>query len=223
MMREPTASEQDCLKAIHRLGGDEKAVAIREVAARLGVRPPSAAGTLGRLGKAGLVEMRSRSGVSLTPAGLTAARRVIRRHRLVELFLTRVLGFDWSEVDVEADALEHAVSAGVEEALASFLGNPTEDPHGHPIPARNGDLEWRHFTPLNEFRPGQWVLIREAKDEKPQELRRWGDLGLMPGTTVQIRSHDALLDQFHIQVHDVLVPIESNGLKGLLGELAPGL
>src|SRR5207302_10842598 len=120
------------------------------------------------LKEAGWIEYATKSGARLTPVGLAEARRVIRRHRLVELFLTRVLGLDWSEVDAEAEALEHAISPRLEQALATYLGEPGEDPHGHPIPTREGALARRELQPLAGFQPGQRVLIREAQDDNPE-------------------------------------------------------
>ena len=105
------------------------------VAAALGVRSPSVTGMLKRLSDGEWIAYEPGTGARLTPLGLREARRVIRRHRLVELFLTRVLGLDWSEVDAEAEALEHAISPRLEQALAHYLGEPMEDPHGHPIPS----------------------------------------------------------------------------------------
>src|SRR5207248_5399975 len=123
-------------------------------------------------------------GAQLTPQGITEARRVIRRHRLVEQFLTRVLGLDWSEVDAEAEALEHAISPRLEQAIAAHLGEPLEDPHGHPIPSREGEITRRQLQPLALFRPGVSVMIREAQDDNPERLRRWRSLGLTPGAVV---------------------------------------
>src|SRR5205807_3232353 len=140
---------------------------------------PSVTGMLKRLADAGWVEYVSGRGASLTPSGVTEARRVIRRHRLVELFLTRVLGLDWSEVDAEAEALEHAISPRLEQAIAAHLGEPVEDPHGHPIPTREGELTRRQLQPLALFRAGQRVVIREAQDDNPDRLRRWRTLGLV--------------------------------------------
>ena len=160
-------------------------------------------------------------GARLSAAGIAEARRVIRRHRLVELFLTRVLGLDWSEVDAEAEALEHAISPRLEQAIAAHLGEPLEDPHGHPIPTREGDIARRNLRPLHLFRAGQRVLIREVKDDSPERLRRWQTLGLMPGAVVYFVSHEPLDDLFEVQVGDHIVPMGSEGLAGLLGELLP--
>src|SRR5205807_3103934 len=128
----------------------------------LKVRAPSVTGMLRRLAEARLIRYEVGKGAQLTEAGVAQARRVIRRHRLVELFLTRVLGLDWSEVDAEADALEHAISPRLEEAIAAHLGEPHEDPHGHPIPSREGEITRRKLQPLALFRPGESVIIREV-------------------------------------------------------------
>src|SRR5438128_6772724 len=181
MPTELTRAVQDYLKSIHLLGGGEHTVSPAEIANRLNVRAPSVTGMLKRLAEAGWIEYEPGSGAKLTDRGLTEARRVIRRHRLVELFLTRVLGLDWSEVDAEAEALEHAISPRLEDALAAHLGEPLEDPHGHPIPTREGKMAQRRLQPLSHFREGQRVVIREATDEDPARLRRWRTLGLTPG------------------------------------------
>jgi DtxR family Mn-dependent transcriptional regulator len=221
MTEQPTHAEQDYLKAIHRLGGVQRQVQPNEIAARLGVRAPSVTGMLKRLAEARWVDYVPGSGATLTAAGTAEARRVIRRHRLVELLLTRVLGLDWSEVDAEAEALEHAISPRLEEALARFLGEPLEDPHGHPIPTSEGALEQRQLQPLCDFAPGQRVVIREAQDDSPERLRRWRDLGLLPGATVHILSYQPLDDLFQLQIGERIIPMGSEGLAGLAGELAP--
>src|SRR5205807_10248624 len=102
---------------------------------------------------AGWISYEPGNGARLTRRGIAEARRVIRRHRLVELFLTQVLGLDWSEVDAEAEALEHAISGRLEKALAAYLGDPLLDPHGHPIPTREGQLANRPLQPLFDFAP----------------------------------------------------------------------
>src|SRR6516225_111379 len=189
MVDQPSRAVQDYLKAIHSLNGAEATVSPVAIAERLQVRAPSVTGMLKRLAEAGWISNESGRGARLTEQGVAEARRVIRRHRLVELFLTRVLGLDWSEVDVEAEALEHAISPRLEQAIAAHLGEPLEDPHGHPIPSREGALEHRKLQPLSQFRPGQRVVIREAQDDNPERLRRWRTLGLTPGAAVEIVSY----------------------------------
>src|SRR5262249_21935233 len=168
--------------------------------------------------EAGWIEYESGSGAQLTETGRREARRVIRRHRLVELFLNRVLGLDWSEVDAEAEALEHAISPRLEQAIAAHLGEPLEDPHGHLIPSREGTLTHRNLRPLHSFQAGQQVLIREVQDDRPERLRRWSDLGLVPGAVVTLKRHLPLDGTFEVQVGTQLVTLATEGLAGLLGE-----
>lgn len=219
MADQPSEAVQDYLKAIHRLGGSEEFVSPNKIADALAVKAPSVTGMLKRLADAGWITYTPKTGAQLTPAGLAEALRVIRRHRLVELFLTRVLGLDWSEVDAEAEALEHAISPRLEQAIAAHLGEPLEDPHGHPIPSSTGELRRRELQRLSEFRAGQDVVIREAQDDNPARLRHWQDLGLLPGATVHIITYEELDDLFEVQVGGKLIRLGSEGLAGLRGEL----
>jgi len=223
MAEQPTRAVQDYLKAIHSFGGAERLVSPRELAARLEVRGASVTGMLKRLAESGLIEYEPGEGARLTARGTAEARRVIRRHRLMELFLTKVLGLDWSEVDAEAEALEHAISPRLEQAIADYLGEPLEDPHGHPIPTREGNLARRDLRPLHEFQAGQRVVIREVQDDHPERLRRWSQLGLLPGATVTLLRHQVLDGIFEVQVGDKVVTLAAEGLAGLLAEaIVPG-
>jgi DtxR family Mn-dependent transcriptional regulator len=218
MAEQPTRAVQDYLKAIHSLGGARDMVSPMELAARLEVRAASVTGMLKRLAEADWVEYEPGRGARLTPQGTAEARRVIRRHRLMELFLTRVLGLDWSEVDAEAEALEHAISPRLEQAIASYLGEPVEDPHGHPIPTREGDMAHRELRPLHSFPAGQHVLIREVQDDSPDRLRRWSTLGLVPGATVTLVCHHPLDGTHEVRVGTRVMTLGSEGLAGILGE-----
>ena len=157
-----------------RLDGVEHLVSPVAIADRLRVRAPSVTGMLKRLADAGWIEYEPGCGARLTPRG---RRRGAARHppappgRAVP---DAVLGLDWSEVDAEAEALEHAISPRLEQAIAAHLGEPLEDPHGHPIPTPRG-RSWPRATcsPLHRFRAGQQVLIREVRDDSPERLRRW--------------------------------------------------
>lgn len=214
-----TPAVQDYLKAIHRLGEGGEAAFPGDIATALGVKPPSVTGMLKRLAEAGWVEYEpGGSGATLTPTGRAEALRVIRRHRLIELFLTQVLKLDWSEVDAEAEALEHAISPRLEEAIAAHLGEPRFDPHGHPIPSASGELPPRSLHRLCDFRAGDRVTIREAQDDNPERLRRWQTLGLIPGTTVTVRRYEPLDDLFELEVGGRVLQLGSEGLAGLHGE-----
>jgi DtxR family Mn-dependent transcriptional regulator len=218
MSDQPSQAVQDYLKAIHRLGGADGVVLPIDIANTLRVKPPSVTGMLKRLAEAGWITYAPGSGATLTESGLAEARGVIRRHRLVELFLTRVLGLDWSEVDAEAEALEHAISPRLEQALAEYLGEPVEDPHGHLIPTRNGELRQRDLRRLSEFREGQTAVIREAQDDNPARLRHWHSLGLVPGAVVRVLHYQPLDDLFEVEVGGRLIRLGSEGLAGLRGE-----
>lgn len=222
MPEAPSQAVQDYLKAIHGLGGAGAVVAPAEIVGILKVKAPSVTGMCKRLAEAGLVEYQPGTGVKLTQTGLVEARRVIRRHRLIELFLWQVLGLDWSEVDAEAEALEHAISPRLEQAIAAHLGEPAEDPHGHPIPTPDGALAQRDFQRLPDFRVGERVLIREAQDDRPERLRRWRDLGLTPGTTVVIVHHEPLDDLYVLDVRGAVVRLGREGLNGLSGQAVSG-
>jgi DtxR family Mn-dependent transcriptional regulator len=221
MPEELTPAVQDYLKEIHSLGGVEGTVSPVDIAERLGVRAPSVTGMLKRLAESGWITYEPGRGARLTEQGIAQARRVIRRHRLVELFLTQVLGLDWSEVDTEAEALEHAISPRLEQALAAYLGEPLEDPHGHPIPTSEGQLTHRQLKRLCDFQAGQRVVIREVQDDNPERLRRWQTLGLVPGTVVHILSYQPLDDLFELKIGKQVIPVGSEGLAGLRGEPVP--
>jgi DtxR family Mn-dependent transcriptional regulator len=221
MPDQPSQAVQDYLKAIHRLGGSSGVVVPVDIATALDVKAPSVTGMLKRLADAGWITYAPKEGAKLTPAGLSEALRVIRRHRLVELFLTQVLKLDWSEVDAEAEALEHAISPRLEQALADYLGEPLEDPHGHLIPSSTGELQHRDLQRLSEFRDGQTVVVREVQDDNPARLRHWRDQGLTPGAMVRILHYQPLDDLFEIEVNGRVVRLGSEGLAGLRGELVP--
>ena len=217
-MADVSQAVQDYLKAIHRLGGADGVVSPNEIAALLNVKAPAVTGMLKRLSEAELITYTPGTGATLSDNGLAEARRVIRRHRLVELFLTRVLGLDWSEVDTEAEALEHAISPRLEQAIAKHLGEPLEDPHGHLIPSATGELPHRNLHPLSDFREGHCVVIREVQDDNPARLRHWQELGLVPGSVVHVRSYQPLDDLFEVDVAGKLLRLGSEGLSGLRGE-----
>jgi DtxR family Mn-dependent transcriptional regulator len=213
-----TESVQDYLKTIHSLGGADRMVSPADIATRLNIRPPSVTGMLKRLAESGLIAYESGHGAQLTAHGITEARRVIRRHRLVELFLTRVLGLDWSEVDAEAEALEHAISPRLEQAIAAYLGEPLEDPHGHPIPSKTGELARRNLRELHHFSQGESAVIREVQDDNPDRLRHWQNHGLTPGARVTIRKYQPLDDLFEVEVSGRIIVLGSEGLSGLKAE-----
>ncbi len=185
-----SVSVQDYLLTIYRLQGSDSPVSTTALAAQLGVAPPSVTGMMRKLHRDGLVAYRPYHGVVLTGAGEQEALRLLRRHRLWELFLTDVLGLSWDKVHAEAHRLEHATSQRVADRLAAFLGEPQADPHGQPIPARDGTLPRRAVRPLIEVAVGQRAHVAEVPDDDADLLRHLADLGLRPQVGVRVVASD---------------------------------
>lgn len=156
------------------------------VARRLGVSSPSASAMIKRLESERLVERPRDGGLRLTLAGERAALRVVRRHRLLETFLSRTLGLAWDEVHAEAELLEHAVSDRLEERIDEVLGRPARDPHGDPIPPRTGCHCEDWGEPLADARSGDHFRIERVSDRDSESLRYLGALGLVPGALIEV-------------------------------------
>jgi DtxR family Mn-dependent transcriptional regulator len=179
-------SVQEYLQAIYRLQIEHAPVSTTQLATYLDVTPASVTGMVHKLHRQGLVEHVPYQGVTLTPAGQQEALRLVRIHRLWELFLTEVLGVPWDEVHAEAHCLEHATSDRLAERLAEFLDQPQADPHGQPIPGRDGVLPSRNSLPLSQVSVGQRVTLMEVPDGNPELLRYLGSLALYPGAEIQV-------------------------------------
>jgi DtxR family Mn-dependent transcriptional regulator len=155
-----------------------------------------------KLAKFELVDYERHHGVTLTPLGERIALQILRHHRVVELYLTQELGLPWDQVHDEAHRLEHAMSPMLVERLAAMLGDPQVDPHGDPIPARDGTVERVDFAPLYDIAPGQTVVVRRIRDQSAEVLRYLGTLGLLPGTPVQVVSRAPLNGPLTVRVGD---------------------
>ena len=178
---------EDYLKTIYMLAELESPVSTSRIAEAREVKPGSVTNMLQRLAKLNLVDYEKHYGVTLTDAGEKIALEVLRHHRLLELYLSEALGFGWDEVHEQADLLEHVISEKLEERIAAVLGNPSFDPHGDPIPAKDGTIIYQETRPLTAVSPGQTVLIARIPDDGNSErLRYLAELGLRPGTEVMI-------------------------------------
>jgi DtxR family transcriptional regulator, Mn-dependent transcriptional regulator len=140
------------------------------------------------LGERGYVRYTPYHGVELTEAGDAMAAELVRRHRLLELFLVRIMGFPIEEVDAEAEQLEHAISDVFVDRMDALLDYPTEDPHGDPIPNKRGEVVSPATQPLSTVLPGQQVIVQRVSDDNPDLLRYLASLGLIPGTLVQVEA-----------------------------------
>lgn len=199
-------SVEDYLKAIYQLAegaaAGAEAVATSDIAARLDVAAPSVSGMVKRLAEAGHLEHVPYRGVRLTDGGRRAALAVMRRHRILETYLITKLGYDWANVHEEAERLEHAVSEDLVERMAFALGNPQYDPHGAPIPTREGTIERPHYDSLADVEVGGEVVMRQVGggDDDPERLRFLKSLGLVPMATLTVTDKQPFGGPLTVQV-----------------------
>ena len=178
---------EDYAKAIYALEEREgDAVSTNSLAERLGVTAASASGMVKRLGELGLVEHRPYRGVSLTEPGRRVALEVIRHHRLLELYLVKSLGVPWDRVHQEAEVLEHVLSEELEELIAVKLGDPTRDPHGDPIPARDLTIEEITTVSMQSLGAGETGTFTRVSDSDSEMLRYLADRGIAPGAAFEV-------------------------------------
>jgi len=186
MSEQLTRSVEDYLKSVFHLTNQGGFATTSGIAGMLEVAPPSVSGMMKRLSETGLIEHVPYRGVQLTPQGRRAALQMIRRHRILEVYLTSKLGYDWGDVHVEAERLEHAVSDKLIERMAVALGEPRYDPHGAPIPTASGEIEEAELVTLADVSVGSTVVIRQVGDEHPDRLRYLAEQGLTPGARLAV-------------------------------------
>lgn len=193
---------EDYLKAIYELEEDFGRVSTSLLAEQLNVRPASVTGMLQKLAdeQPCLVNYERHHGVTLTPAGRKIALEVIRHHRLVELYLKQALGYGWDQVDAEAEKLEHVISDELEDRMAEALGHPTTDPHGDPIPAKDGTVAPQSRITLSELDAGQTARVARVRDGDPALLRYFEALGLVPDATISVESRAPFDGPLHVRV-----------------------
>lgn len=189
-----TSTVENYIKTVYTLQheqGDGGTVGMGELAAALNITPGTATTMVKSLAKTGLVGYVPRVGVELTEQGEQLALLVLRRHRLVELFLVKVLGMEWHEIHEEAEALEHVVSDRVLERIDLLLGRPELDPHGDPIPSADGAIAQRDLYPLAECAKGQDVVIGRIEDQEETFLQYLENNALTPGRGLRVTRFDA--------------------------------
>lgn len=190
-----TSTVEDYLKTIFLAEGKPGGlVTMGRIAEDLHVAPGTVTAMVKTLAQSGLVDYAPYSGVQLTEAGRRLALHVLRRHRLIELFLVQVLGMSWSEVHGEAEELEHAVSDRLIDRMDEMLGYPAVDPHGDPIPDARGVVAQPKLVALSGCRIGEPVEVRRVRDQGADFLRRLETLGLVPGSTVKLVARDEMAD-----------------------------
>ena len=205
-----TAAVEDYLKIIFEIQREKGNVATTILADRLNVAPASATGMIKKLAEMRLVAYEPYQGVTLTEAGRKIALEVIRHHRLVELYLAEALGVPWDRVHDEAEKWEHVLSEDLEDRIDAALGHPTIDPHGSPIPTREGAMARPVRDRLDDLAVGQTAVIAEVSDHDPAMLRDLGEIGLYPATPIQIIALDS----------EAITVMSGQGLHSLTHEVA---
>ncbi len=162
---------EDYLKTVYELQQEEETVSTSDLAKAMGTTPAAASKMFKYLAELRLLDHTPYQGVRLTDAGEKVALEVIRHHRLIELYLYQALGYRWDEVDAEAEKLEHHISEEFEERIDRMLDFPLTDPHGHPIPTRDGLIAPQRGVPLSDVEAGETVIILRVRDSDPEALR----------------------------------------------------
>jgi DtxR family Mn-dependent transcriptional regulator len=191
---------EDYLADIYRLQAAGEVATTGQVAHRRRVRPASTTAMFKRLAREGLVTYREYEGVTLTPEGQRLALQVLRRHRLVERFLTDVLQIPWESVDDLADQMEHALPDQVVDALEAFLGRPFTCPHGYPIPDREGRLQEVRLRRLAELRPGESGRVARVDERIPGLLSYLQEVGMTLGACVTVEARNPVDDTMTLRV-----------------------
>lgn len=216
----PSLTVENYLKSILQLTGQDsrQSVSTGQLAQTLSVSPGTVTSMLKTLDESGLATHRPYAGVSLTPAGRQLAVRVLRRHRLIELFLVRTLSLTWDQVHEEAEHMEHAMSDFVVDRIDAFLGFPATDPHGDPIPQADGSLraQNRDCEPLVECDAGARVCIVRVLNQQSDFLRYLSDAGLELGARIVVEENSARGGTMSLRIGDAMFTLGHTAAAQLL-------
>jgi DtxR family Mn-dependent transcriptional regulator len=198
----PTSTVEDYLKCIflEQQRDPEALVSMRQISTALSLAPGTVTAMVKTLADSNLVTYEPYSGVRLTPSGRQLALHVLRRHRLIELFLVQVMGMNWSEVHAEAEELEHAVSNRLIERMDDMLGYPSADPHGDPIPDIHGVVEEVVLPSLLLCEVGTPLRLARVGDQSPEFLQLLEKRNLKPGSSIQVEGRDEAADAVEIRL-----------------------
>ena len=187
---------------VHALPDGQRLLAMGQLAAALGVAPGTATTMVKTLAESGLAEYEPYSGVTLTPAGEKLAALVLRRHRLIELFLVKMMGFRWDEVHDEAELMEHAVSDRLIDRIDEMLGRPESDPHGDPIPTSEGTVKALPLETLLTCPLNTRVTVTRVVDQDKVFLRFIESNNLKPGESIEVEERNAASDSVRVRGSD---------------------
>lgn len=200
----PSLTIQNYVKEIYQIAmqGPEKAASTGEIAAALKVSPGTVTSMLKTLSETGLASYTKYEGVRLTESGRKLALRVLRRHRLIELFLVHTLDLAWDEVHEEAENMEHAVSDFLVDRIDQFLGYPASDPHGDPIPTSDGKIRTEEGVKLTEWEAGKAFRLIRVMDQSPDFLRYLTEETLQPGCEAKLIANRPEAGILMIEIQD---------------------
>ncbi|GJM30527.1 MAG: iron-dependent repressor [Cyclobacteriaceae bacterium] len=203
--------EENYLKAIYHLSeGGQAQVSTNAIADAIHTKPASVSDMIQKLDRKRVIQYTKYQGVKVTKEGKEAALKVIRKHRLWEVFLVEQLNFNWDEVHDVAEQLEHIKSPLLIERLDAFLGHPKVDPHGDPIPDAQGVINTKPQKPLHQLDLGAEAIIRAVKDSSPAFLRHLDKLGAYLGAGVKILEKEEFDNSMQIQIDQSTVVFISN-------------
>ena len=221
LARARSRAAEDYLKAVYTLQRRETPVSTNALAEQLHRSAASVTNMVKSLADQGLLEHVPYHGVRLTRAGERSALRIIRRHRVIELYLIEKLGYTWDTVHGEAERLEHAVSDELVNRMAGTLGDPEFDPHGAPIPTAEGLIAERPLRSLRDLSPGEAGIVGQVDDADSGRLQRLAELGLRPGARVK-RLAGVGAPPVMLEVSGEVVSLESDLVEAVLVECDDG-
>ena len=202
-----TGPVEDYLKAIYAIGRGSVAVATNDIAQRLNLTPASVSGMVRRLADQGLLSYERYRGVTLTDTGRRAALRTLRRHRVIEAYLSGALDYPWDRVHDEAERLEHAASDELVDRMAAAIGEPVVDPHGAPIPSREGLVDETEYLSLADLGAGYGAKVVRVSDDDPEMLRYLGELAIIPGAELVVVSKAPYEGPISVRVSGAMLSI----------------
>ena len=179
-------SVEDYLKAIYLLETENEPATTNNIAESLSVSSASVTNMFKKLAKLKLINHKSYRGAELTQAGEKIALEVIRHHRLLELYLKEMMGYSWDEVHEEAEKLEHHISEQFEDKIAELLNDPTHDPHGDPIPSKEGVVPQMASLAITDAEESTSYIIGRVRDQDPELLRYLEKSGIIPGVKLTV-------------------------------------
>jgi len=195
-------SVEDYLKAIYILETEGDGATTTNIAETLNISSASVTNMLKRLAGMNFIEHKSYKGARLTEAGKKIALEILRHHRLLELYLQEIMGYSWDEVHDEAEKLEHHISEQFEDKIAELLDHPTHDPHGDPIPSKDGVMPEMASLAITEAELDVSYIIGRVKDQDPELLRHLEKTGIIPGVKLTILKKDPFEGPVHVKLEE---------------------